>query len=258
MSANETGSASVDPVIAAAREYAARGWRVFPLNGKVPFAGTRGFKDATTELQPDRWPAGANVGIATGGGLAVLDVDYRHDGDESLHELEQRYGRLPRTASVKTGNGGEHLYFATRREVRNSTDRLGRGLDVRGDGGYVVGPPSKHPDTGRVYAWDEHPDETPPARLPDWLERLLVEQHNGRARPVSECRRLAANGVVEGGRNDSTARLAGHLIARRVDYFVCLELVRVWNRCRNQPPLSDDEVARVVRSIARRELEKWT
>jgi hypothetical protein len=69
---------------------------------------------------------------------------------------------------------------------------------------------------------------------------------------------MAANGVREGARNDSCARFAGHLLARGVDPFVCLELVTAWDAHRNRPPLGPGEVARVVRSIGLREVRRWT
>jgi hypothetical protein len=145
-----------------------------------------------------------------------------------------------------------------RARVGCSVGKLGRGLDVRGEGGYVVAPPSIHPETARAYSWENPPDERVLARLPRWLEQLLAEQSNGRARPVSEWRELAARGAREGAPNHLTARLAGHLLARGVDPFVALELVLAWNVRRNQPPLSDGEVARTVESIARKEAAKWT
>lgn len=257
MRAHAEGAASAAPVLAAAVGYAARGWRVFPLNGKIPLAGSTGCLGATSDPGAiTLWPPGTNVGIATGGGLMVLDIDNRHGGGDSLAELERKHGSLPGTVSVETGGGGEHLYFATKAQVKNSAGRLGPGLDVRGEGGYIVAPPSVHPETGRTYAWDNDPADVELAPLPSWLEQLLAEPSSGRARRVGEWRELATGGAAKGARNDSAARLAGHLLARGVDYFVCLELVCAWNRRRNRPPLPDDEVARVVRSIAQRELEK--
>jgi hypothetical protein len=231
---------------------------VFPLNGKVPLGGSNGCLGASSDPNSVAlWPRDVNVGIATGAGLVVLDIDYRHDGGDALAELEHRHRRLPPTVSAETGGGGEHLYFSTRTKVGCSVGKLGHGLDVRGDGGYVVGPPSIHPDTGRPYVWDNHPDEVELAPLPAWLLGLLVEQNAGKPRPVSEWRSLALEGVKAGGRNQGAARLAGHLLARGVDPYVALELVRSWNTCRNQPPLTDTEVQRTVESIAARELRKW-
>ena len=260
MGANNGGAvASAARTLTATVDYTTRDWRVFPLNGKVPLGGSNGCLGATSDpAAVAQWPSGANVGIATGRGLVVLDVDYRHDGGDSLAELERRHGRLPATVSAETGGGGEHLYFSTRAPIKNSAAKLGPGLDVRGEGGYVVAPPSVHPDTGRVYTWDNHPQDVALAKLPGWLEQLLAEQTNGRARPASEWRQLTANGATEGARNDLTARLAGHLLARGVDPFVALELVLAWNRNRNRnrPPLADGEVARTVESIARKEAAK--
>ena len=257
--ATSVGAASAAPVLTAAIGYTSRGWRVFPLRGKVPLAGTNGCHAASADPGGVAlWPSDVNVGIATGNGLVVLDVDYAHDGGDSLAELERRHRALPLTVSVETGGGGAHYYFATRGHVGCSVGKLGRGLDVRGEGGYVVAPPSIHPETGRAYTWENPPDETVLARLPRWLEELLAEQSNGRARPVSEWRELAANGATEGARNQLTARLAGHLLARGVDPFVTLELVLAWNTRRNRPPLPDGEVARTVESIARKEAAKWT
>jgi hypothetical protein len=254
------GAASAVPILLAASDYTTRGLRVFALCGKVPFTGSNGCLDASSDpATVAGWPDGANVGIATGAGLVVLDVDYRHGGGDSLAELERRYGRLPVTVSVKTGGGGEHLYFATIDPVKNSAGKLGPGLDVRGEGGYVAAPPSVHPDSGRAYAWDNDLADMEITPLPGWLgELLLEEQRSGRTRPVAEWRKLAANGVTEGARNHAVAELAGHLLARGVDPFVALELVLGWNRTRNRPPLGDGEVARTVESIARKEAAKWT
>jgi len=103
----------------------------------------------------ERWPA-ANVGVPTGqrSGLLVLDVDPRHGGLKSLNTLERENGSLPRTARARTGGGGVHVFFRypAEKEVRNSAGWLGPGLDVRGEGGYVVVPPSR---TQEAYEWIE-------------------------------------------------------------------------------------------------------
>ena len=95
---------------AAARSYATRGWPVFPLepNSKIPYKGSRGFKDATTDENrvTDWWtqfPA-SNIGVSTGKKLVVLDVDPRHGGDDSLRSLEQQYGPLPETLRTMTSH----------------------------------------------------------------------------------------------------------------------------------------------------------
>jgi hypothetical protein len=103
-----------------------------------------------------RWPA-ANVGIATGArsGLLVLDVDPRHGGDDVLAALEAEHGRLPDTATVVTGGGGAHFYFAhPGGEIRSRN--LAPGLELKADGAFVVAPPSH---TG------ERPHEPAAARL---------------------------------------------------------------------------------------------
>lgn len=254
---DDGGAASAAPVASAALEYAARGWAVLPLRGKLPLAGSNGVHGATRDREAiAAWPDGVNVGVACGEGLVVVDVDHRHGGEDSLHALERRHGELPATVSVQTGNGGAHYYFKTARRVGCSIGALGRGLDVRGEGGYAVAPPSIHPDTGRAYAWDNYPAETSLAPLPRWLRDLLGEGRNGRPRPLTEWRRLATEGVGEGERNARTAQLAGHLLARGVDPYVTLELLVAWD-ARNRPPLGRREVTRAVDSIAAREARKW-
>jgi Bifunctional DNA primase/polymerase, N-terminal len=139
----------------AARQYAGRGWHVFPCSAgtKVP-ATSHGLHDASTD--PDvirawwqRWPR-ANVAIRTGAvsGLVVLDVDMP-DGFASLEGLEAKHGRLPVTYTVTTPSGGEHYYYRhPGGTVPNSAGKLGAGLDVRGDGGYIVAPSSRLADGG--------------------------------------------------------------------------------------------------------------
>jgi hypothetical protein len=140
----------------AALRYAARGWRVLPLRpgGKLP-ATQHGLLDASSTLSDlsDWWRKmpNANVGIATGevSRMVVLDVDTAKGGIGSLGTL----GRLPSTLTARTGSGGWHLFFAhPGRAVPNSVEKLGPGLDVRGDGGYVVAAPSIHP-CGDRYEW---------------------------------------------------------------------------------------------------------
>ena len=130
----------------AALGYAAQGLPVFPClpRGKEP-AIKRGFHAATTNPEtirrywrvPDR-----NIGIATGAlsGVWVLDID-GDDGAASLRALEAQHGKLPETWSSSTGRG-RHIWFRYTGPIPSSAGRIAPGLDVRGDGGYVVAPPS--------------------------------------------------------------------------------------------------------------------
>lgn len=245
-------------MVDAALRYAAHGWPVFPCEprGKRPRTHN-GLKDATTTPAVlERWwraDCNANIGVVTGAssGLVVLDID-GDEGMESLRGLERANAPLPTTASVVTPRGGSHFYFRhPGSEIRNSAGVLGPGLDVRGDGGYVLAPPSMG-STGRRYAADER---VAPAELPPWLStRLKTPQEARRRVPVNEWVRIV-RGLPEGQRNHGIARLAGHLLAHDVDVRLVLELVMlVAARC--QPALAAGEVQRVVESIAGRELRK--
>ena len=165
----------------AAIAYARRGTAVFPLQprGKEP-ATASGVKQATTETTviDNWWSAGPdlNIGIATGSrsGVFVLDID-DEAGEQSLRELERTNGDLPGSVESITGKG-RHIFFRLRDGVpiRNSAGKLGAGLDVRGDEGYVVAPPSIHP-SGKQYEWSVD-CAAEFADAPSWLLDLVVKK----------------------------------------------------------------------------------
>lgn len=241
------------------------GWRTLPLNGKIPIIPDWP-NQATTN--PDRimkwwakWPD-ANVGIHCGraSGIVVIDIDPRGGGDDSFDALIDELGPLPPTPEVLTGGGGRHLYIRYPNGLAIPKSKPRPGLDIQSDGAQVVAPPSKHPQSGRLYVWEEsaRPDQVALADLPPkWLE-FLTERPGGikTPTPTSEWRELVTNGVTEGSRNDATARLAGHLLSRRVNPHVALELIKCWNRARNNPPLMDAELIKTVDSICKAELRK--
>jgi len=139
-----------------ALNYAADGFAVFPCKpgDKQPLGSLvpHGCLDATTDAETiKRWWTtcpNANIGIATGAksGLAVVDLD----GPEGIAS-GKRLG-LQSMVTVMTGNG-EQLYYADQNgKLSNSVKKLAAGIDTRGNGGYVVAPPSLHPN-GKRYTW---------------------------------------------------------------------------------------------------------
>jgi len=137
-----------------ALELADEGWAVLPLNGKQPIT-PHGHLDATTSPRTIRkWWADRdwNIGAPVPDSLIVFDVDPRNGG--SLHELEQLAGvPLPPTLEVESGrsDGGRHLYYLRPFE-HPYRGNIPPGIDVKLNG-YMVMPPSVHPDTGQRYRW---------------------------------------------------------------------------------------------------------
>ena len=244
----------------AALAYRALGWAVIPAKAreKRPAIRWQKYQDGLPtddEIRGwlKRWPDG-NLAVVTGAisGLLVLDVDRRHGGDLALAQLEQRHGALPDTVESITGGGGRHVYFAHPGfEVRNRVG-FAPGLDLRGDGGVIIVPPSIHP-SGKPYRWrDGHgPTEASLAPLPFWLLEPRFPQGGQIGHSLAYWRDLLHDGVEEGRRNATLASLSGHLLWHGVDPDVVMELLLCWNKVRSRPPLGDDEVIRTVRSIAR-------
>jgi len=225
-----------------ALEYASRGWRVFPVNGKIPIT-PHGVLDATMDLVTvtGMWTSTprAGIGLATGS-LVVLDIDPKNDGDESLFQMEKKYGKLPDTLRSITGSGGTHYFFLPTKEVRNGTNILGySGIDIRGTGGYVVLPPSPH-ESGRNYCWDIGSPNVI-ANIPDYLSERKVDA------PTSQAEEFWGNGI----RNDRLSRLAGSLRARGFDFDPIYRILLLANSEKCRPALADAEVYNIARSIAR-------
>lgn len=255
--------------LAAALSYAARGWPVFPVHsirrqGTLCTCGSRtcgspgkhprtqnGLKDASTDERTIRgwwrqWPD-AGVAIATGRGLVVVDVDSPKGGDESLVDARRALGELPDTVECLTGGGGRHIYLLAPDgvAVRSSAGQLGAGLDIRGDGGYVVAPPSLH-QSGRRYAWEasSDPDDVTVAPLPEgWLARLTSKPRGGAGSPAT-----AAETFGEGQRNDGLFRLARSMRAKGLDLEELEPALQAANVRRCVPPLDTQEVRALARS----------
>jgi hypothetical protein len=181
MTAGQVPAHDADP-LAAALAYAARGLRVLPILPGAKRPPMAAWQDAAT-TDPDTitsWFTGLyrdhGVGIATGpaSGVWALDVD----DYEAYRDLERAHQPLPDTLTNLTGSGGMHFlyrYPTDGRTIRNSAStRLGPGLDVRGDGGQIVAPPTVHPN-GKRYEWDAGQGDTI-VDAPEWLLELVCDQ----------------------------------------------------------------------------------
>jgi hypothetical protein len=257
------------PCANAALEYGKRGWRVFPVYavrdgrcgcgtdckspGKHPHVKawpTRASTDSALITKWwQKWPD-ANVGIATGRSsrLIVIDVD-GGEGQKSLIELESTDGTMPVTLTAKTARG-KHLFFLheDETEIRNSAgSRLGSGIDVRADKGYVVAPPSTHA-TGATYTWVDADCDL--AAAPVWLLDLLTTEDLGEISPI-QLETDDGPTISEGERNVTLTKIAGKLRAQgRSQNEIKAELL-VINRKNCEPPLADEEVETIAASIGR-------
>ncbi|MEW6327661.1 MAG: bifunctional DNA primase/polymerase [Thermodesulfobacteriota bacterium] len=240
--------------------YLSRGWSVIPIHPQDKRPAVLWLEYQYRRASEDevrgwfhQW-RDANVAIVTGSisGLIVLDVDPKHGGDASLAGMEEVHGPLPRTIEAVTGGSGRHVYFAHPGGIIRNKVGLAAGIDLRGDGGCVVAPPSLHP-SGQRYVWatSHEPDSTPLASIPDWLLSEIKAEGRAVGHPLGYWRRLVKEGVPEGERNNTIASLAGHLLWHGVDPDVVLELLLCWNVVRCRPPLPDEEVVRTVESITR-------
>ena len=190
----------------AALEYARNGIPVFPCNplDKKPLT-PNGFKDATTnEAQIrtwwQRWP-NAMIGAPTGSasGMWVVDTDKnpikKIDGEATLAQLVVQHSEIPKTLMTITPRGGKHRIFTWNSsvEIRNSASKIGPGIDVRGEGGYVCLPPSRNANGG-VYRWDTVDGGAQAVLAPDWLIELARRKVSAWARAALdyECKTVAA------------------------------------------------------------------
>ena len=266
-------SAQVD-MLSSAIEYARRGWAVVPIHtpdptqkggcschrpacdspGKHPRT-PNGLKDASIDADTiirwwTKWPA-ANIGVCTGsrsGGLVVLDVDADRDGPEELQKLPEP---LPETPMALTGGGGMHFFFLSIQPVPNSVDLIARGIDVRGEEGYVVAPPSLH-RSGRRYAWEAsaHPDDVAIATLPECLRELASKKRTQRmASPEDDV------AVLKGARNETLFKLASKIRRSGVSGEGILQVLLIENQRRCMPPLDEQEIAKIARSATRYDAE---
>lgn len=170
---------SPNPSLQTALKYAEKGLSVLPLapGEKVPFAGTNGPHDATTDPEIIRgWfrdHPDANLGIATGekSGIFVLDID-GEAGEQSLQKMIDRLAGEPPdfTTPQNQTPGGRHILFNLPGFRVSNKGGMRKGIDLRGEGGYIVAPPSIHP-SGEPYQWNPYLSihDLDPIDAPDWL-----------------------------------------------------------------------------------------
>lgn len=227
--------------------YLSLGWSVIPVEprGKRPVLKWEPYqrrKPSLAEVREwlTRWPE-ANLGIVTGAvsGLVVVDLD----GEDAVREFLTRWGDKPLSTPVVRTGKGVHVYFRhPGRPVPNRVRVLG--MDIRGDGGFVVAPGSVH-ESGHAYRFLLSPDDAatrnggdPLLPMPEWLAELLDAPPATVATP--------ADAIPEGERNATLYRLARSLKARGLAESAVLAAVHAENTARCRPPLPESEVTALV------------
>ena len=156
--------------------YLAQGYKLLPCskNDKKPLT-SHGFKDASNDVSlitswHKQYPDCA-WGTPTSSDYAVVDVDPKNDGDITWKELLENHGPIPDTPYVETGSGGFHYIFRFPTGTRCGI--LGKGIDLKADGGYVIIPPSRisEPHHFQPYKWITRPWDIPIAVVPEWLTK---------------------------------------------------------------------------------------
>jgi len=245
--------------------YASLGWPVFPLVPRTKEPATvHGFKDASTdEAQIRRWWGKSpdyGIGIATGGGRCVIDVDDKPEkhggllGSDFLREWEQEHGEISETVCCKTPTGGMHYYLDVGDTYIGGCQSDTIFIDLRCDGNYVVAPPSIHPDTGTAYVWDISPEDMPPAKATDTDKACIQWVYDHRRGAGKDGKRkkpaIPSKMVREGeGRNNFLYEQGCSARGRGSDDDMVAAYLETLNSMKCSPPLPDAEVRKIVNSV---------
>lgn len=231
-----------------AAEYVDSGWSVLPVKPEekrpimtnwLQYTKTKATKETVTSWFANL--SGVGVGVVTGrvSNMVVLDVEA--SCPYSIEDLLRRY---PTQMYSRTGSGGYHLFYqypVSAAHVSNRV-RIFDGADLRADGGFIVLPPTVHPN-GNRYEWVKRgPLGAFPVALLDLNSQPRVQNDGW----ITEVLR----GVSEGGRNDACARLAGYFFKKGINSDIVETLLMEWNE-RNDPPLPAREIRTTIRSIER-------
>lgn len=244
-----------------ALRYAEMGLYVFPLlpHKKSPATKT-GYKAATvSKSEIEKWwteMPDCNIGIATGasyGGLIVVDLD-NHEGTgisgyESLKEWQRENGELPDTWTSITGSGGYHFIYKDAATHKCRTG-LYEGVDIRSEGGYIVAPPSLHPN-GRRYEWEQGPDDCEIAQADGRVKHFLL----GPPQKEPERSFSMPEAIPEGERTNALIRLIGSQKAKGLSDEAIKAATRAENEARCTPPLTEQELENTVFPALRRDWE---
>ena len=245
---------SENELLTNALKYASEyGWAVFPVSASTKKPLTpHGCKDAKKDPGAirawwKRYPD-ASIGVATGSmsNLIVIDEDIDEDksldGYQEVCQWEKDNGDLPETVRAITGRGGAHLYYKyTGKDITNRAGILD-GVDVRGEGGYVIAPPSYHPN-GTQYQWEEDPEDIPIAEVDETIKKFLEIGHSSSITAFK-----LPQVIPSGQRNATLYKLACSLQARGFEDSTILEAVMKENQQKCDVPLSEDEVNTLVQS----------
>ena len=186
--------------------------------------------------------------MATGqqSGVLVVDLD-GEAGQASLASLMNQRSWTPVTASVKTGKG-LHLYFRYPDEPVRTRTAVMPGLDVRGEGGYVIAPPSRHA-SGSVYVW--HREDEPLGTAPEWLVDLINGRSAASTQSVQTARAEDTEIIPVGARNDTLFKRASSMRENGLDVDEIVEELTVMNENACEEPLPQDEVREIAESAAK-------
>ena len=239
-----------------AREALERGWSVFPMgkNGRYLIDWKEFQSILPSPEQIDEWEktySNEGYGVVTGSlsGLLVVDVDMKngHRGDIALKELFDPHGGVPSTVVAHTPTNGWHIYFKFPEGkeyselLRNSTSKIGDGLDVRAEGGMVsgVGLPKRTWSKGRS------PKEVAVAAMPDWLIQTIIEAKKSKSLPIV----TNVNGKIpHGSRHESLKTIAIDMYYKGSQPDGIRHALEHEAKFNMDPPLTDSEIETEVNS----------
>lgn len=221
--------------------------------GKHPMT-EHGFKDATNDPEKVRYfwngEPDANIGICTGAqsGIVVVDIDPRHGGNVTWQQLVAQHGQPPCTPMLKTGSGGWHIYFRHPGPAVHIGNRqnMAPGIDLRGDGGYVVGPGSNHVEGFYDPVQGCYLPDVALAPMPQWLLDLALNNTTVAAPAAAPS---ADTSIAQGSRHPVLFSLAGTMRAKGMSRSGIEAAIRAENLARCSPPLPDTDIQKIVTGI---------
>jgi len=244
-----------------ALKLASDGFRIIPCNGKIPQIkkwqiNATYNSDKIKELWKN---INYNIGILTGkdgGNLVVIDCDVKDDinGISNFDNyIKDKNITLPNTLTATTGRGGKHYYFRSKSSnIKSGTNIFDKGIDIRANGGFIIAPPSLHPN-GNRYSWD---NDFMIADLPIELENLIIEIQNPTKTNNTKSKKAIPNiknynelvNIETGERNETLFRLSSKLIESGLCYKAILEAINIENKLKCIEPLSEEEITNIVNS----------